>query len=457
MRLMEEIKGSFRDPSGFVFKEKGIVYRQINEIYKEHYQRLMESGLYKSLVDMNLLVAHDETDFPVCGKGYKIIKPDLIDFISYPYEWSFSQIKDAALTTLKIQKTALDHGMILKDASAYNIQFKKGSPIFIDTLSFEIYEEGMPWFAYRQFCQHFLAPLALISYKDARFNNMLKNFLDGIPLDLASSILPVRTKFNLSLLMHIHFHAKQQVKYSDKQINTKNLKMSKKSLLALIENLETTINKLTWHPKGTEWGDYYNFTNYTDDAFNYKKSLVEKFLAKTDTKILWDLGANIGVFSRIASKKGIKTIAFDIDPVAVEKNYLLSKENKETMILPLIMDLTNPSPALGWNNEERDSFAQRGNPDTIFALALIHHLAISNNIPFVYLARFFSGLTKNLIIEFVPKSDSQVQKLLSTRKDIFHDYNLESFEKVFAAYFRIVEKAKIECTERTLYLMERLG
>lgn len=456
MITKEIIKGSFRDPSGFLYKENGVLYRQINNAYKDQYLKLIDSGLYDYLVNENLMVAHIETNLIASSEAYKVIQPEFIDYISYPYEWSFSQLKDAALITLKIQKIALDYGMILKDASAYNIQFKNGKPIFIDTLSFEIYKKELPWVAYRQFCQHFLAPLALISYRDARLNNILKDFVDGIPLDLASLILPLKTKINPSLLMHIHFHSKQQSKYSDNPVDTSKMKIPKNNLIALIGNLENTINKLHWRPKRTEWGDYYNATNYSDEAFNDKKALVEKFLSKTKTKFLWDLGANTGVFSRIASNRGIKTIAFDIDPIAVEKNYLICKNNKETNILPLILDLTNPSPAIGWGNEERDSIKQRSRPDTIFALALIHHLAISNNVPLASTARFFADLSKNLIIEFVPKSDSQVQKLLATRKDIFDNYNEETFENEFAVYFRIVEKERIKCTDRSLYLLERL-
>ena len=174
-----KIKSSFRDPSGFLFVNEGNLYRQINKSYQNEFDKIMDSGLYDELVEKELLIPHEEssTESPQSEKCYKIIKPKLIDFISYPYEWSFSQLKDAALITLKIQKIALEYGLTLKDCSAYNVQFFNGKPIFIDTLSFEIYQEGQFWKGYRQFCQHFLSPLALMSHKDIRLNQLLKIFL----------------------------------------------------------------------------------------------------------------------------------------------------------------------------------------------------------------------------------------------------------------------------------------
>lgn len=448
---------SFKDPSGFVFTKDAELYRQINQIYKEDYDFLIESKLYENLISKSLLISHQEVEIPFTSKdGYKIIKPEKIPFVSYPYEWGFSQLKDAALLTLEIQKTALEYSMSLKDATAYNIQFYQGKPVFIDTLSFEKYKQNSPWVAYKQFCQHFLAPLALMTYKDIRLNSLLKLYIDGIPLDLASSLLPGSTKFNLSILAHIHIHSKSQKHYEAKaDSNLKQAQMSLFNLKALIDSLESTVHALKLPKVDTEWGDYYNNTNYSPHAFKSKSDIIKDFVEASAPKTLWDLGANLGEFSRIASDKGIYTVAFDIDPIAVEKNYLTSKRNKETKILPLLMDLTNPSSAIGWANNERDSFVERASADTIMVLALIHHLAISNNLPFENIAQFFAQIGKSLIIEFVPKTDSQVQKLLATREDIFPYYNQECFEQIFAQYFDIRKAQKIPNSERTLYLMVR--
>jgi ribosomal protein L11 methylase PrmA len=448
---------SFRDPSGFLFYDNGLIYRQINKIYKEDYDLLIKSGLYRSLVDQNLLISHEEVDIeePEPDKAYKIIEPEPVPFISYPFEWCFDQLKDAALTTFKIQKTAIDFGMTLKDSSVYNIQFLKGRPVFIDTLSFEKYHEGRSWIAYRQACQHFLAPLALMSYTDIRLNQLFRIYMDGIPLDLASALLPSSTKMKVSLLSHIHLHAKSQKHYADKTVKINSHKVSRLSFMGLIDNLESAIRKLEYKGDKTEWGDYYNDTNYTHKAIEHKKEIVAKFLDKTKSGIVWDLGANDGLFSRIASDRGLYTTSFDIDPVAVQKNYLQSKKNSEENILPLLLDLTNPSPGIGWQNNERTSLLERGPAETAFALALIHHLAISNNLPLVKIADFFSQVCNQLIIEFVPKEDSQVQRLLSTREDIFPDYTKEAFEAEFGKYFKIGSIEEVKNSKRTMYLMKK--
>jgi hypothetical protein len=450
---------SFRDPSGFLFTREGVLYRQVNQVYADDYIRLMESGLYAKLVKAGLLVPHTESDTQPADekRSFKVLCPERVPFISYPYEWSFGQLKDAALATLSIQKRALKSGMSLKDASVYNIQFHKGKPMLIDTLSFESYEEGEPWVAYRQFCQHFLAPLALMVYRDVRLNQLLRVYIDGVPLDLASQLLPGRTRLNLGLSTHIHLHAIAQKRYEDVLVTEARggRKMSKDALLGLIESLLDTIRKLEWKPAGTEWADYYSANNYTDFAFEHKKVLVGDWLLKIAPKILWDLGANSGIFSRIAVESGAYVISSDIDPGAVEMNYRQVKERNEQNLLPLVLDLTNPSPSIGWQNRERDSFLQRGPVDAVLALALVHHLAITNNVPMELLAEFFAGCGEWLIIEFVPKSDSQVQKLLRNREDIFSEYTRTGFESAFTQWYTIQESSAVRDSERWLYLMYR--
>jgi len=293
--------------------------------------------------------------------------------------------------------------------------------------------------------------------RDIRLIQLLRVYIDGIPLDLASDLLPSSTKLNAGLMMHIHLHAKAQVKYADENVEEQKQKkeISKQALLSLIDSLRNTVKKLEWNPAGTEWGNYYEITNYTDAAFLHKKELISEWVKERKPTQVWDLGANNGVFSRLASDLGVFTVSFDIDPAAVEQNYQQVKEVKEKSLLPLVLDLTNPSPALGWHNRERESFAERAPADMIFALALIHHLAISNNVPLAQLVDFFHAMGKWLIIEFVPKSDSQVKKLLQSREDIFDEYTPEDFERVFGSRFTIHSKVKINEAERHLYLMER--
>ena len=450
---------SFRDPNGFIFKRDGILYRQVNQSYESEYALLMESGLYAKLTKAGLLVPHEEVDIPPAEstQAFKVIKPEYVPFISYPYEWSFGLLKEAALRTLAIQKRALKAGMVLKDASAYNIQFTNGKTALIDSLSFDIYKEGEPWVAYRQFCQHFLAPLALMARTDIRLNQLLRVYIDGIPLDLASRLLPFRSRLDFGLLTHIHLHARLQTQSANvvEKTTGNSRKMSKQAMQGLIESLESVVKKLNWNPAGTEWGNYYLITNYSDTAFQHKQNLIDEWISRMEPKQVWDLGANDGTFSRLASDKGIFTISFDIDPAAVEQNYQRIKTEKEQNIVPLILDLTNPSPAIGWHNRERESFIERAPADLVLALALIHHLAISNNVPLPQLADFFADAGNWLVIEFVPKSDSQVQKLLASRKDIFPNYTREAFEEAFAERFTIHEKTAVHESERFLYLMEK--
>ena len=452
------LPGSFRDPSGFLFSQDGVLYRQVNSQYKEQYDHLMQSGLYEALVRERLLIPHQEvTEAGIGSHGFhKILRPERISFVSYPYEWCFSQLKHAALTTLKIQKLALDHGMALKDATAYNIQFHQGNPILIDTLSLETYKEGQPWIAYRQFCQHFLSPLALMKYRDIRLNQLSKMYLDGIHLDMTSRLLPSRTYVRFGLLTHIHLHAKAQKRFESFTPEFNGRKsMSRSSLLGLIESLESTVSHLTCDHDESAWSSYYEENNYSGDAMSEKISFISDTLDELKPSTLWDLGANTGFFSRLAAGKGIDTVSIEADPSSAEINYHTCVENGEKRVLPLIADLCNPSPGIGWLNEERNSLFSRGPAEVVMALALIHHLAISNNVPFDRIVDCFRKICTYLIIEFVPKSDSQVQRLLATRADVFPHYAQAEFEQAFNARFIIVKSMVITGSERMLYLMRR--
>lgn len=448
---------SFRDPSGFLFRQRGVLFRQVNRSYEKDYLLLQESGLYDHLVSKGLLVSHREVSLDLAGdqEAFRILEPETLPFISYPYEWCFSQLKDAALATLRIQRLALNRGLTLKDASAFNIQFHEGRPVLIDSLSFTAYHEGAPWIAYRQFCQHFLAPLALMARCDVRLGSLLRTNIDGVPVDLASRLLPLKTRLSPGLLMHIHAHASSQKKHQDRQSNNRSAKIGKNALLGIIDSLKGTVAGLKWRPGGTEWGEYYSDTNYSDSSLQFKKDLVGALLDKTGGRVVWDLGANNGFFSQVASERGMFTLAADIDPAAVEQNWLVCREGGRPQMLPLVMDLTNPSPGLGWGHRERDALLDRGPADTVIALALTHHLAISNNVPLGRLADFFARAGNHLIIEFVPKSDSQVQRLLATREDVFPAYHQDGFEQAFAGRFEILDQHAIEGSERTLYLMRK--
>jgi len=462
--MMSNHPSSFRDPSGFMFSVEGTFYRCVNKRYAVEYDKLMSSGLYKELVNRNLIISHVEVSMEdVYSEQYKILKPEQLEFITYPYEWSFSQLKDAALTTLTIQKIAMEYGMSLKDASAFNIQFHKGKPVFIDTLSFEVLKQE-PWVAYKQFCQHFFGPLLLMRHIDPTINKITSNYIDGVPLSIISKMLPPSTKFSMGILMHIHLHAKSQTKYASAQgddiqgIKEKtSKKMDTNQLRGLIESLISAISEVTLNKVTTEWGDYYSFHNYSKDGFEHKKQIISEYMIQLQPQKVLDIGGNIGEFSKAVVDIASLVINTDIDPLAVEKNYQYIKKSKLEKMITLVNDITNPPPGIGVMNRERDSFIDRvKGVDVVMALAIIHHLSISNNIPLEDTAKMFSALSGTLVIEFVPKTDGKVMHLLETREDIFPLYTVQGFEKAYTKYFTIEQKTPVFESERIMYLMKRL-
>ncbi|MGH2682214.1 MAG: class I SAM-dependent methyltransferase [Actinomycetota bacterium] len=449
--------GSFRDPHGFVFQREGRLLRQVNAAHREDHDDLMGSGLYEALTEAGLLIPHREVDVALAAtpEAYLVLEPERVAFISYPYEWSFGMLRDAALATLAIQEVALGFGMSLRDASAYNMQFHRGRPVLIDTLSFERLREGRPWGAYRQFCQHFLGPLALMSHRDVRLGQLLRVHIDGIPLDLVASLLPRRTRLRPGLMLHVHLHARSQRRHAGAA--TARGSFGPRAFLGLLHSLRSAVEALRWDPGRSTWVGYYDEAeSYTSAALEHKKELVARFVQEASPDQVWDLGGNVGVFSRIVSDQGIFAVCFDVDPGCVEANYRRVAAGGANL-LPLVMDLTNPSSRIGWENRERMSLADRGPADLVLMLALVHHLAIGNNVPLARIAAYLAELARTLLVEFVPKGDPRVRDLLAVRDDIFHDYTPEGFERAFGERYEILRREPVRESERVLYLMRRKG
>jgi hypothetical protein len=455
------VGGSFRDPSGFVFRRDGEIYRQVNRCFAADYDYLVSVGLYDHLSELGLLLPHQEVDAAPAEPAtcHRTLRPERLDFVSYPYEWCFGQLQDAALTTLRIEREALSKGATLRDASSYNIQFQRGRPVLIDTLSLGRHSEGEPWVAYRQFCQHFLAPLALMSQRDVRLGQLLRVHLDGIALDLASKLLPWRARLRPGLFLHLTLHARYQRRYAARgeEALAKRRRMSTASLDALLQGLERTVAKLHWAPEGTTWADYSSGDSYGPEALAQKQAMVREQLQEIAPRTVWDLGANTGAYSRIAAELGSQVLSFDVDPGAVEHNYRSVREAREERVLPLLLDLANPSPGLGWAHQERTSLLERRGADALLVLALVHHLAIVHNVPLGRMAAFFAGLAPRIVVEFVPKQDPKVRTLLATREDVFPAYSREGFEKAFRERFEIEALAEIPGSARVLYRMRRRG
>jgi hypothetical protein len=448
---------SFRDPSGYVFIEEGDIKRAINPIYFKQYKALTESGFYEGLIKNGLLISHKEVSN---SEETIVLQADKIPFITYPYEWSFNMYKEAALLTLKIQKYSLEHGFTLKDATAFNITFYKGKAVFIDTLSFDFYVENSPWRAYKQFITHFFGPLVLAHCHGAQQLTLLSNFIDGIPVKILSSMLPLKTKLSPLLYSNIHLLAKLEDKHNeDYKGEIKASKLSKKGQLNIIESLYNYIKKLELK-ETSEWGNYYDKTNYSDSAFVEKSNIINQWVESIEPKTLIDVGGNDGTFVRKLKNNLELALVSDIDNNAVDFNYKTMKLKKETTMLPFVLDVLSPSPAIGLNNKERDSFLDRIKafaPDVTLALAVIHHISLSGNVRFDKSAEFFSGFSKYLIIEFPKREDSWVQRLLKSKREFenhFDYYSIESFESAYSAFFNIKEKETILDSERVLYLLE---
>jgi ribosomal protein L11 methylase PrmA len=448
---------SFRDPSGFVYRRAGILYRQIEPGFAADWEAFVESGLAQRLIADGQLVDHDEADLGLAATpgAYRVIRPRPVGFVSYPYEWSFSQLKDAAVLTLDVQAAALEAGFTLKDASAYNVQFDRGRPILIDSLSFERAVPGQPWVAYRQFCEHFVAPLALMAYVDIRLHRLQREYLDGVPLDLAARLLPRRTWLRFGLAAHVHVHARAQRQYADRAETVRVVSMSLTRQQALLASLRATVSKLDWAPAGTEWADYADHTSYGEGATASKGQIVADRLAAAGGRIVWDLGANTGVYSRLAAAGGSDVLALDIDPAAVERNYRALRRDGTTNILPLVMDVADPSPGLGWSNRERAPLLERGRPDVVLALALVHHLAIGRNLPLPAIGELLARIAPDVILEFVPKEDPMVRRLLANRRDVFPDYSLDGLRAAFEPLFSIAAEIPVEDSPRTILHLRR--
>ncbi|MBF4985808.1 class I SAM-dependent methyltransferase [Nonlabens mediterrranea] len=449
---------SYRDPSGFIYQDNGEYFRQINPSYFKEYHAIKNSNVYNQLWKKNWLIYHEE----ISVTSDKItLKPTQLNFLTYPYEWSFTAYKHAAQLTLRMQMFLLEKGFSLKDASAFNITFNNGKAVFIDTLSIEKYRDKEPWKGLKQFNEHFFAPLLLAQQHGSYYLKTLQHRINGFPLDEAAKLLSWKTKLSPTIYSHIYYLGKQKndsIGEISTSIPSKGL--DKVSQIKMLKALEMYISKMSLK-ENTEWSAYYKQTNYIDQAFTYKKDLIKNWNSTLNTEKIIDLGGNNGTFSKIVLPDANQVIVSDIDQSAIDDCYISNIKNKETQIIPMVTDLMQPAASIGFNNEERDSFVSRVqsfSPDLSMALALIHHLTLSGNVPFEMSASFFKSLSTYLIIEFPDRQDSWVQFILKSKRDaieLFNDYNLTNFENSYKKHYSIIKKEAIKGSHRTLYLMKR--
>jgi SAM-dependent methyltransferase len=454
--------GSFRDPNGRVYLHRGEVFRGLSRSALDNFRALRETRFYGKFLQSGELVGTEEIPAPgwaaVQAEWAGWLQHQAVPFISYPYEWTFSMLRDAALLQLRLLEAALQEGWSMKDATPYNVQFVAGKPVFIDIPSFEPLPPGSAWQGYRQFCEMNLFPLLLQAYKGVDFQPFLRAGINGIDVQMADGLFSLRDRLRKGVGSHVWLQALLDRKYGNSQRNLRNelrnAGLNRELLLSNVRKLKKLLQNLEWKPVGSEWADYTAFHNYSDEDHAAKAEFVEHAVRDSEAQLVWDLGCNTGQFSAIAARHAPQVIAMDIDHLAVERLYRNAELMSGGRILPLVQNLANPSPAWGWNQAERKTLEQRGRPQLVLALALIHHVVISANIPVSEFVAWLASLGSALVIEFVDRADDKVVQLLRNRSEQFPDYNPQSFEQALARHFTIVRQQDLREGLRTLYFCQ---
>lgn len=450
--------GSYRDRNGSVFYRDGRVYRAISAAALSNWERLERTKFFGSFTAAGRIVptARAEAPPPVADRRWAaVLSHDRIPFVSYPYEWSFGMLKDAALLHLDLMQAALAEGMILKDSSAYNVQWRGVEPVFIDVPSFEVLRPGEPWVGYRQFCELFLYPLMLQAYKGVDFRPWLRGSLDGIPASALRPLLTARDLMRPGVLLHVVAQAALQRRYAGHggvRGSLAEAGFDKRLIVRNVEGLQRIVDRMRVPDAPTAWANYAQTHSYEAADFDAKCSFVRQAAAQRRWRLAWDLGCNTGVFSRILAENADTVVAMDGDRAAVDSLYAAQKGRPDSRhILPLVVNLADPSPSQGWRGLERRSLPERGRPELAICLALIHHIVIGANIPLQDFIGLLADLGAALVIEFVGREDEMVGRLLADKDDQYPDYTLEGFEAALAARFQISGKQPLKQGKRWIY------
>ena len=426
---------------------------------------MLETGLLDSLEKSGAVIETRPIAMEEAGEQYRAV-PDIglvvehprIPFISYVYEWPFEMLKAAAIRSLEILQASLDKGFILKDATPYNIQFVGLNPLLIDVGSFERYEEGIPWMGYSQFCHTFLNPLLLQSITGVPFQMWMRSSLEGIDPVHLNSLIPLRHKLRKNVFIDVVLQAWFSRRYASRRSDAPSLRersIPKGVVTGLVNRLTKSVSGLKRRGKAhSAWLDYEEKCHYEPEALQFKDRFVEEALARARPRMVWDLGCNVGRYSVMASRCADYVVAMDSDEATVGALYE-RLSGQQTNVLPLLVDLMNPSPSQGWAQEERRGLGERGAADFVLCLALVHHLAISGNVPLSKIVEWLSTITEAGVVEFVPKSDPMVQALLRTREDVYGGYTQAAFEEALRERFEITDVGCLPKSERVLYLLSR--
>jgi hypothetical protein len=441
--------GSYRDREGRVFYAGDQVYRALSARAWEDWRALRERQFFRDALAGGRVVDTREPDVPpplpeellptpVAG----VLWHRRVPFVSYPYEWSFGMLRAAALLQLELLEAALGEGFVLKDATPYNVQWIGARPVFIDVASFERLAPGDPWVGYLQFCQLFLYPLLLNAYRDVPFQPFLRGALEGIDPAIASRLLHGRDRLRRGVLTHVHLHARLQRSHAadrrSARSEVKGAGFSKQLILANVRSLRRLVEGLRWRASGSTWASYGAQHGYQEADRSAKEAFVDRAAERSRGRLLWDLGCNDGHFTRLAASRFEYALALDADHLTVDRLFGELERKDSNHVLPLVVNLVDTSPALGWRGLERRTLVDRGRPDLVLALALVHHLAIGANVPVAELVSWLADLGGDLVVEFVGPSDPMVQKLLLEKREAYPDYELDGFRRRLQERFELV-------------------
>jgi hypothetical protein len=436
------------------------VFRVLSAAGLDDWRALVESSLWRELQDEQLVVATEEADLDappdlLAGEAAGVLRHERVPLVSYPYEWPFSMLKDAALLQLELNRRALRAGLALKDATPYNVQWRGTRPVFIDVGSFERLRPEEPWAGYRQFCALFLYPLMLQAYKDLPFHAALRGSLDGIaPRDARAALAGER--FRKGVLSNVVLHARLESRYAgadgrELKREMRRAGFSTELLAANFDKLEKLVRGLEWKAGETAWTGYGQDNTYDDAAAASKAEFVREAAARRRSRLTWDVGCNDGRYARIAAESADLVVAFDADHATVDALYRRLRDEGREDVLPLVMSVTDPSPDLGWRGRERASLERRGTPELALCLAVVHHVCITGNVPVRELLDWLRSLDTALVIEFPDRTDPMVQRLLGGKRDGSNpDYDRAFFERALGERFAIDRSVPLTET-RTLY------
>lgn len=457
--------GSFRDPNGRVFYFRDSIYRGLDEKAFLGWKKLLSTNLFPHFMAAGKLVGTTQID--PTGEGIPlniiqgwaaVLKHRTIPFVSYPYEWSFSMLKNAALLHLELLLAALDEDMILKDSSAFNIQWLGTAPVFIDIPSFETLHPGEPWVGYKQFCELFLYPLFLQAYKDVAFHPWVRGNIDGIAPEQFNNLMSVRDLLRPGIFSNVFLQAKVQNRYgaANREIKVELQKacFEKKLIEANVKRIQKLVQSLEWKRSNSEWSNYAITNSYSDSDHCKKAKFVQEITTLRRWELVWDIGCNTGTFSKIAAENADYVVAMDSDHLAIDHLYRSLCKGGVKNVLPLVANIADASPNLGWRGLERKSLVGRGTPELTLCLALIHHIVIGANIPLQEFVQWLASLNTSLVIEFVTKDDVMVKKLLCNKEDHYKNYDIKTFEKLLTSFFKLTRRVVLESQTRILYYAE---